>query len=314
MHLPYCYASKIDKTQKEQVKPRQLDVRKASRTRFDCRDRAGDFEMKMSKQNKQLLSRLAKIALLILIGILVNRFWGGQPQDSVQPQATENTLVEITESQTSVPVSNGTAIASGSFSIDNLPESDGVTAYVEINGNVPFFTEEEKTSTDPFEYYSDLDSLGRCGVAYANICVELQPTEKRGDISSIKPTGWKQNSYPDLIEDGKMLYNRCHLIGFQLAGENANKLNLITGTRYLNVIGMLPFENIVDDYLEEYPDNHVLYRVTPMFVGDELVARGVLMEAYSVEDHGQVEFCIYCFNIQPGIWIDYATGENGVAA
>ncbi len=179
--------------------------------------------------------------------------------------------------------------------------------FVLINDNVPFFQESEYT-TAPFETYSNLDSLGRCGVAYANICPELMPTENRESISEIKPTGWHNNPY-DFI-DGGYLYNRCHLIAFELAGENANKQNLITGTRYFNVTGMLPFENMVADYVKE-TNNHVLYRVTPMFDGNNLVANGVLMEAYSVEDNGDgIEYCVFCYNVQPGVAIDYATGNN----
>ena len=182
--------------------------------------------------------------------------------------------------------------------------------YVEINGNRPFFEESDYT-TDVFEIYSELDSLGRCGVAFANICKELMPTEERGEIGSVRPSGWHTAKYPDVIED-LFLYNRCHLIGFQLAGENANEKNLITGTRFMNVDGMLPFENEVADYVRR-TGNHVLYRVTPVFEGDNLVADGVLMEAYSVEDDGKgVRFCVFVYNVQPGIEIDYRTGESRV--
>ena len=158
--------------------------------------------------------------------------------------------------------------------------------------------------------YSELDDLGRCGVAYANVCVELQPTEARGEIGSVKPSGWHSVKYPELISD-KYLYNRCHLIGFQLAGENANPKNLVTGTRYLNVTLMLPYENAVDDFLETNPDMHILYRVTPVFDGDDLVCKGLIMEGWSVEDNGDgVCFCIFVKNVQPGITIDYATGDS----
>ena len=190
--------------------------------------------------------------------------------------------------------------------LGEVPAYSG-SPYIEINGNVPDFTEEDLT-LEPFEYYSELDGLERCGAAYANICQELMPTEKREDIGRIKPTGWQSVQYDSV--DGKSLYNRCHLIGFQLAGENANEKNLITGTRYLNVTGMLPFENDVADYVQR-TDNHVLYRVTPVFVGTELVARGVQMEAYSVEDAGDgVCFNVFAYNAQPGVIIDYATGES----
>jgi len=190
--------------------------------------------------------------------------------------------------------------------ITSIPDYSG-EPYVAINDNVPGFTEDELT-TSSYEYYSDLDGLGRCGVTEACIGSDLMPTEKRESISSVKPTGWIQAQY-DFV-DGKSLYNRCHLIGFQLTGENANKQNLITGTRYMNVDGMLPFENMVADYVKE-TDNHVLYRVTPRFVDDELVARGVFMEGMSVEDGGEgVSFFVYVYNVQPGVSIDYATGES----
>lgn len=190
-----------------------------------------------------------------------------------------------------------------------VPEYEG-TAYTEINGNVPFFTQEEMT-TKSFEMYSNLDWLGRCGSAFANIGKELMPTEERGSIGMVKPTGWHTVKYPDVIED-LYLYNRCHLIGFQLTGENANERNLITGTRYMNVEGMLPFENMVAEYVRE-TNHHVLYRVTPNFTENNLVADGVLMEAYSVEDAGEgVSFCVFVHNVQPGVEIDYRTGESWV--
>ncbi len=180
--------------------------------------------------------------------------------------------------------------------------------YSEVNGNVPFFEEDEHT-TEVFEEYSEMDYLGRCGTAYVNVCRELMPTEERKAIGQVKPVGWHTVKYPDVIDD-LYLYNRCHLVGFQLAGENANEKNLITGTRYMNVEGMLPFENEVAAYVKE-SGNHVLYRVTPIYTGDNLVADGVLMEAYSVEDEGAgVSFCVFAHNIQPGIEIDYATGES----
>lgn len=192
------------------------------------------------------------------------------------------------------------------ISMQTIPEFAG-EAYIPINGNVPFFDVTELT-TESFEYYTDLDELGRCGMTVACIGVDMMPTEDRGEIGSVKPSGWQSVKYD--IVDGKYLYNRCHLIGFQLTGENANKKNLITGTRYLNIEGMLPFENMVADYIKE-TENHVLYRVTPIFEGDELVARGVLLEGYSVEDSGEdICFCVYAYNNQPGIVIDYATGES----
>ena len=191
----------------------------------------------------------------------------------------------------------------------NIPEYSG-KAYVEINGGKPFFEAEEIT-TKEFETYSDLDMLGRCGVAYANISKELLPIEERGEIGAIKPSGWCQEKYPGIVNsEPPYLYNRCHLIAFCLAGENDNEKNLITGTRYMNVEGMLPFEEKVVRYVTK-TSNHVLYRVTPVFEGSNLVASGVIMEAYSVEDDGKgICFCVYCYNVQPGIVIDYRTGQS----
>lgn len=189
----------------------------------------------------------------------------------------------------------------------NLPAYSG-KAYVEVNGNVPCFVDSELT-TESFEFYSELDSLGRCGFAYACIGQDIMPTEERGEIGSIKPSGWHTVKYNG-IADGNYLYNRCHLIGFQLSGENANERNLITGTRYMNVDGMLTFENMVADYVKE-TNNHVLYRVTPLFAGDNLVADGVLMEAESVEDRGEsILFNVFCYNVQPGVAINYADGSS----
>ncbi len=188
----------------------------------------------------------------------------------------------------------------------DIPSYSG-EPWVIINDNTPYFTEEEKT-TEVFELYSPLDSLGRCGTAYANVCRELMPTEARGDISEIHPTGWHSSFY-DFVE-GEALYNRCHLIAHELAGENANELNLITGTSYFNRDGMNSFEDMTADYIYE-TDNHVLYRVTPMFDGDNLLASGALMEAWSVEDEGEgICFCVFCYNVEPGVGIDYATGDN----
>ena len=181
--------------------------------------------------------------------------------------------------------------------------------YTIVNNNTPLFTDEEKQNTQAFEYYSDLDQLGRCGVAYANICKEIMPTEERGEIGMIKPTGWHTVKY-DCV-DGKYLYNRCHLIAFCLAGENANEKNLITGTRYFNTQIMLPFEMQVAQYIDSHPDNHVLYRVTPVFSNDNLVADGVYMEAWSIEDNGTgICFFIFANNYQPGIIINYENGES----
>ena len=193
-----------------------------------------------------------------------------------------------------------------SVSLEEVPAYSG-SPYVELDGNLPGFSLEERT-TNSFETYSTLDALGRCGPAYACIGQDLMPTEDRESISSVRPTGWVQAEY-DFVEGGS-LYNRCHLIGFQLTGENANEENLITGTRYMNVEGMLPFENMVADYIKE-TGNHVLYRAAPIFEGENLVASGVVMEALSVEDEGEgVCFHVYVYNVQPGVEIDYATGES----
>ena len=193
-----------------------------------------------------------------------------------------------------------------SESVQNVPAFSG-DPYVVINDNRPEFTEEDLT-TQSYEYYSPLDSLERCGYAMACVGFDLMPTEARESISSVKPSGWIQNQYE--FVDGKSLYNRCHLIGFQLTGENANERNLITGTRYCNVEGMLPFENLIADYVKE-TRNHVLYRVTPVYDGDNLVARGIQMEAMSMEDGGEgVCFNVYVYNNQPGVVIDYTTGDN----
>lgn len=193
--------------------------------------------------------------------------------------------------------------------LEDVPAFSGAP-YVEVDGNQPAFSEAERTA-ESFETYSALDELGRCGPAFACIGQDLMPTQERESISQVRPTGW-QNAEYDFV-DGGYLYNRCHLIGFQLTGENANERNLITGTRYMNVEGMLPFENMVADYVKE-TGNHVLYRVTPVFEAEELVARGVQMEAWSVEDEGDgVCFNVYVYNSQPGVEIDYRTGESCAA-
>ena len=193
-----------------------------------------------------------------------------------------------------------------SYTLEDLPEYSG-EPYVVLNENVPDFPAEDET-TNSFERYSPLDDLGRCGTAYANIGTDLMPTEERGSIGQVKPSGWQTVKY-DCV-DGKYLYNLCHLIGYELFGENDNEENLITGTRYIHVVGMLPCEDQVADYVQE-TDNHVLYRVTPVFEGDNLLASGVVMEAKSVEDDGAgVCFCVYVYNVQPGVAIDYATGAS----
>lgn len=195
-----------------------------------------------------------------------------------------------------------------SESVDSIPAFSG-EPYVVINDNQPEFTEKELV-TEAYEFFSELDALNRCGYAMACIGRELMPTEERGEIGQVRPSGWKTVKYE--FVDGKYLYNRCHLIGFQLTGENANERNLITGTRYMNTQGMLPFENQVADYVKE-TGNHVIYRVTPVYDGNNLVARGVQMEARSVEDDGKgICFNIYVYNSQPGVKINYADGESAL--
>ncbi len=245
------------------------------------------------KRNKTMTAAMALVALFM--GMAVGRVGQNietQPKDTkyqAEEQAQQENTLQLTD-DLEIPVYAG-------------------QPYTVIKDNVPDFTEEEKSCTDAFEYYGDLDTLGRCTVTFANVCPQTQPTEKRGTIGQVRPSGWHTVKYNDLI-DGNYLYNRCHLIGYQLTGENANISNLITGTRYLNVEGMLPFEDMVDDYVDE-TGNHVLYRVTPIFKGDELVARGVRMEAWSVEDAGTgICFDVFCYNVQPGIVIDYATGDS----
>lgn len=244
------------------------------------------------KKNKNSSKKIIEIIFVILV-LFMGYFF---------PEIFENT-----ENTSTVQTENA-----NSYNLSSIPEFNG-TPYVVINNNIPYFDEEDFT-TKSFEKYSNLDAkLGRCGVAYANICKEIMPSENdERESLSYYPTGWVQKEYKGIV-DGDYLYNRCHLIGWQLAGENNNKQNLITGTRYMNIQGMLPFENKVDDYIEENPKNHVLYRVTPIFEGNNLVASGVQMEAYSVEDKGEgVKFNIYVYNVQPGIEIDYKTGKSWI--
>lgn len=254
----------------------------------------------MSNRTKKKLLSFIIVLILAAAGYL-----GGEitNPDIVQPRSniSQNTNTESIE-ETNRDLSTK---ATTSFDLSSIPDFNGSNPYCVVNNNQPYFTDDEYT-TDVFENYSELDSLGRCGVAYANVCQKLMPTEKRGNIGMVKPTGWHTVKY-DCV-DGKHLYNRCHLIGFQLAGENANEKNLVTGTRYLNVDGMLPFENMVADYVKE-TNHHVLYRVTPIFEGDNLLASGVLMEAASVEDY-EIRFNVYVYNVQPGVNIDYATGDS----
>ncbi len=197
-----------------------------------------------------------------------------------------------------------------SYNLDDIPPFDGSAAYVALNDNIPSFSDEDRAVPDGHEAYSALDHLGRAGTAFAKVGPETMPTTERGSIGQVKPSGWQTIRYDHI--NGKYLYNRCHLIGYQLTAENANERNLITGTRYLNVDGMLPFENMVADYIKE-TGNHVLYRVTPLYRGDDLLASGVQMEAESFEDNGEaILFNVYCYNNQPGVLIDYATGDSSL--
>ncbi len=242
----------------------------------------------MAGRRKKAKGTPVIVIALIIIAVFVGGLGKNADKKSSIPHTTEGVNNEVSYRVT----------------VDDLPQFDG-SPYVVVNDNVPGFKDDEITDKY-FENYAPLDDYGRCGVAFACLGEETAPTEERGEIGSVKPSGWHTVKY-DCV-DGKYLYNRCHLIGFQLSGENANTRNLITGTRYMNVDGMLPFENMVDDYIEE-TGNHVMYRVTPVFSDDELVARGVQMEAYSVEDKGEgICFNVYCFNSQPGVAIDYKTG------
>lgn len=250
---------------------------------------------------KRKLSNLL-LALLLCLALLTGCGTDDLIQSDVPPTATQQNeqtptaSVEVDDSQ------------QGSFDLSQISEYTG-DAYIAVNDNLPFFTDDEITDQS-FETYSPLDALGRCGVAFACVGQDLMPTEERGSIGQVKPSGWHLVKY-DCV-DGKYLYNRCHLIGYQLTAENANERNLITGTRYLNIEGMLPFENQVADYVQQI-GNHVLYRVTPVFENDNLLASGVLMEGYSVEDSGAgVCFCAYAYNVQPGVQIDYATGGSAL--
>ena len=261
----------------------------------------------------------------MLIGTGKKRTWGGMRSGYGEKQAmkkikiTRNymiaclviaiSLAGCATGQNTADDATATAIEAQDITKNpDVPAYDG-TPYIRLENNMPDFTEDEKKNTEAFETYSNLDSLGRCGQAYANICPKIQPTEERDAIGNVRPSGWHTVKYNDLI-DGNYLYNRCHLIAYCLAGENANEKNLITGTRYLNIEGMLPFEEMVNDYVSQ-TGNHVLYRVTPIFDGDNLVASGVEMEGWSVEDEGAgICFHVYCYNVQPGIVIDYADGAS----
>lgn len=250
---------------------------------------------------KKLFAMAAVISVIGLLSFPV-RISAGTSDDT---QSVQTHVTDVKKSNSSSAYLTFTIAKKNTVTV---PAFDGETPSIILHRNSPYFTKKEKSNTEAFETYHKLDELGRCGVCYANVCPELMPTEARGNIGSVKPTGWQSVKY-DCVPD-HYLYNRCHLIGYQLTAENANKKNLVTGTRYLNIDGMLDYENFVAEYVEE-TGNHVLYRVTPVFVKNELVCRGLVMEAYSVEDQGQgVCFCAFIYNNQPGIEIDYATGES----
>ena len=253
---------------------------------------------KSGKSSSPGAKRRRTLPLLLCMGLLLVLFsvFGLSASPQQTPPAAS---AEITAELVSSPLLEG-------FDPDSPASYRGLAATV-VHDNKPYFAAENYPSGS-WEYYSDLDALDRCGPAMACVGTDLMPTEERGEIGSIHPTGWHLVKY-ECVE-GKYLYNRCHLIAYSLSGENANVRNLITGTRYLNVQGMLPYERQVASYVED-TGRHVLYRVTPVFSGDNLLADGVLLEAVSVEDNGAtLEFCVYCYNVQPGVGIDYATGDS----
>ena len=267
---------------------------------------------------KKLRRGLVSISLAFALTLLIpgcssetNVSSGETVQQTEQPAAPSQETQETNADNSNIGdetrgESENKASVQDIVNLSDIPAYAG-EPYAELDGNDPGFTEEELT-TQSFESYSPLDDLGRCQTAYACIGQDLMPTEDRDNISDVKPSGWHTCEY-DFV-DGGYLYNRCHLIGYQLTAENANERNLITGTRYLNVEGMLPFENMVADYVKE-TENHVMYRVTPVFDGNNLVANGVIIEAYSVEDEGEgISFHVFCYNVQPGVTINYATGES----
>ena len=260
----------------------------------------------MNKPNsKTFVVSLCIVAVLCLLFCSDNSKKPNSEQNSSTISTSVDNLSTTEQAQPTTNASNDLP-----FELSDIPRYSGVP-FCEVNNNKPYFQSDELI-TDSFRQFSELDSLGRCGVAFACIGTDSLPTEERGAIGMIKPSGWHTVRYDDLIED-KYLYNRCHLIAFELSGENANPQNLITGTRYMNIEGMLPFENRVHDYVEN-SNNHVMYRVTPVFEGDNLLAHGVLMEGYSVEDSGTgICFNVFCYNVQPCIEIDYADGTSWIS-
>lgn len=277
----------------------------------DATTTAIEAQAEAKNADEQLAEEIGDITATDHTGLMEDNTESAVAAGSDTQDITKNPDMQDNESDHNVQSGKGlrgTIQSDGTVSLADIPDYDG-TPYIQLEKNIPDFTEDEKKNTEAFETYSELDSLGRCGQAYANICPEIQPTEERGEIGSVRPSGWHTVKYNDLI-DGNYLYNRCHLIAYCLAGENANEKNLITGTRYLNTEGMLPFEEMVNDYVDK-TGNHVLYQVTPIFEGDNLVASGVEMEGWSVEDAGTgICFHVYCYNVQPGIEINYADGTS----
>lgn len=275
--------------------------------------------MKKYKKKKNKILKIAVIAILLGVFAIKNidKIKKGLPNEPVikrkgmkqnTEKVKETEIVNPSERKEMSQADNSNSVTS--VDLNQIPDFDGVTTFVAINNHIPTFTEEDKAKarSGSFEYYSELDSLGRVGIATANLGKETMPQkgEKRGPIGHVKPSGWQSLKFDNV--DGKYLYNRSHLIGWQLSSENDNEKNLATGTRFFNVDGMLPFENLVADYIKN-TGNHVLYRVTPIFEGNELVMRGLQMEAYSVEDDGAgVSYNVFVYNAQPGIYIDYLTG------
>ena len=265
----------------------------------------------MKKLRRSVMKKFKSILLLLLLVISLTLSGCSELTSSTSPKNTDTT-VDQTKDKISTPITapeETPEFIGATFDFNSIPEYSG-EAFIAVNNNVPFFSVIDRGNTESFETYSDLDHSSRCGVAFANVEPSLMPTESRGKIGSVKPSGWQSVKYDSV--NGNYLYNRCHLIGFQLSGENANEKNLITGTRSLNIEGMLPFENMVADFVKE-TKQHVLYRVTPIFENTDLLARGVLMEAYSVEDAGAgIHFCVYAYNVQPGITIEYSNGESSL--
>ncbi|MCI8639526.1 MAG: DNA/RNA non-specific endonuclease [Coprococcus sp.] len=261
-------------------------------------------------KKKKIIKSFTRLWLSFLITLFLAAGCGAkEPSGNADTRTGQAEEPAVKEGRGDVVAYPASAAYADRVPIEGLPEYAG-NPYVVIDDNEPGFTKEEITE-ESYEFYSELDPLGRCGAAEASVGLDIMPTEERGNIGQVKPSGWHTAKY-DCVE-GNHLYNRCHLLGFQLTGENANEKNLITGTRYLNVEGMLPFENMVADYVKE-TKGHVMYRVTPIFEGENLVASGVEIEAYSVEDEGEgICFHVFCYNVQPGIEIDYKTGESKLA-